>query len=454
MLPVAESAALQAEIPDMEESTHVPVVGKVEVSLKDMKLNMLNVSNSSVVLSNGNAIAVTVSGITIDATLKWHYREHAWPHISDSGRGEGYTSRAAGTVVVTFGSDATGHPTALISGCDLDMSSLSISLHGGASWLYEVFISLFHGRIVSAIEGGVCKALTGSVQSQLNEYLAQVPVQHVLGEHIAIDYSLANPNGIVINPGLLIANSAGEFFPQDGQPGKAPGKPAAMPDNIADTHFQIFASEFTAESLGYTAIQTGLTEKLVTKDMAPAIAASFFTTDFYGQYAPGLVEKYGAGTDVALFLAVRQTPDVIFSKDDGIHVKAGIEMTVRGKNSAGSFEDAFTMLLSCDILGDAKVDGSVISGELTNAVATASLVQSQVGDVDVSGFNDLVQFAISMGLDSINQILAKGTPLPSIPGVEFVNPAIIYGDHYVAVTTNIHFTLPSKAKAKAKASKH
>jgi len=444
MLPAAEQAALSAEIPDMDASGSVPVVGKVEIHLKDMKLERLAVGNSSITLNSGNAVGVTITGLNMDLKLAWHYRESSWPHISDSGHGTASTTHSSGKVAFSIGTDSNGRPTAKISTCQLDMSDLDVSLSGGASWLYNFVISLFHGKIVSALESAVCNTLTGDVQKQLDELLANIPVQEPVGDHLAIDYSLSSSNGIVITPEqFLIASSAGEFYPRNGQPGKAPGQPVEMPNSVTNNHFQIFASEFSAESLGFAAVTTGMTEMLITKDMAPSAALAFFVTDFYGQYAPGLIDKYGAGQDVALFLALHQTPDIILTQANGIDVKAGVELTIRAKNSAGTFEDAFTVLLTCDVDAIAKVDNTVISGQLTNVSATASLVSTHVGNVDISGINDLVQFALSMGIDSVNQILAEGTPLPSMQGLSFVDPTIIYRDGYLIVATNINFTPPS-----------
>jgi len=437
-LPVAEAAALAAVIPDMTENVHVPVVGYVDLTLKNMKINRLSVKNSSVILTPSNGISVSVTGLDLDITLDWHYRESSWPHIADSGSGEGSTTSASASVSFIVGSDATGHPTAKISSCGLDLSSLSIKLHGGASWLYDIVIDLFHKKIVEALDSGICKVLSTDVQDLIDKYLSELPVQHVLGDYLAIDYSLADPNGIVItSDDILIGSAAGEFFPKNGHPGQAPGKPVAMPNSVTDNQFQIFVTDFSVESLGFAAVKSGLAEMTVTKDMVPAMAKDFFATDFYGQYAPGILDKYGEGTDCALLLALHQTPDVIFTTKDGVDVKAGVELTIRAMNKDGKFEDAFSIMLNCDIDGDAKVNNTVLSGELTDVSATATLVSSHVGDVDIDGINDLVQFALSMCLDTVNEILAKGTPLPTLPGLHFVNPEILYRDDYIVVATNI-----------------
>jgi len=445
MLPAAEAAALSATIPDMSSRTSVPVVGDVDVTMKNMKLNRLNVGSSSIDLNSGNAVSVSISDLSMDLTLNWHYRECSWPHVSDSGSGDASTSHSSGRVAFVVGSDSTGHPTAKISSCKLDMSDLDITLHGGASWLYNAIISLFHGNIVDALQDAVCDTLTGDVQKQLDEILADIPVQQPVGNYLAIDYSLSGANGIVITPEqFLIASSAGEFYPRNGHPGGAPGQPVEMPDNVTNKHFQIFASEFSAESFGFACVKTGLTEMLVTKDMAPTAAQAFFVTDFYQQYAPGLVDIYGSGKDVALFLAIHQSPDIFLTQAKGVDLKAGVEMTVRCQNTSGMFEDAFTVLLTCDVAAVANVNGTIISGELTDVSATATLVSTHVGNVDVNGFNDLIQFALTVGVDAVNTILAKGTPLPSMQGLDFIEPSILYRDGYLIVTTDIKFTPPTR----------
>jgi len=186
LLPLAEQAALTSVIPDMTERVHVPVVGGVDLTLKNMKLNRLSVQNSSIILNSGNSIAVGIVGLNVDITLNWHYREVNWPHISDSGSGEGSTTRAGGNIVFSLGSDATGHPTAVITSCGLDLSTLSIKLHGGASWLYDAIINMFHKKIIESLDKGVCKALTTDAQAAISQFLTQAPVQHDLGFHLAM----------------------------------------------------------------------------------------------------------------------------------------------------------------------------------------------------------------------------------------------------------------------------
>jgi len=439
LLPIAEQAALASVIPDMNEIVHINGIGNVDVTLKNIKLNRLSLADCEILFEPGNVLYFDFTGLNLDITLDWHYREESWPHIADSGSGEGSTTTASGMVPITVGTDSTGHPTAVFSSCNLDLSSLSIKLHGASSWFYQAIINMFHKKIVQSIQNGICGALTGELQIKLSQFLATIPLQYPVFDVFALDYSLGYPGGLVITSDKhLVASAAGEFFPKGGQPGGAPGTPVAMPDSVTDNHFQIFISDFSVESLGYVAVKSGRANMEIYKDMVPVMAQAFFTTDFYGQYAPGLIEKYGS-TDISMYIDLNQIPDVIFTETDDIDVKAGVELTIRCNNSGGKPENAFTMLLSCHLDGDAEVNSSTVYGKLTTLSITASLVQSQVGNVDVSGFNDLIQLAISMGLDAVNEILQQGTPLPAIPFVEYTNPKIIYKKDYAVVATDIHF---------------
>lgn len=439
LLPVAERAALTANIPDMEETAHAPVIGKISVHLKNIKINTLTVKNSSIIFASNNQLVVTLQGVHIDVHLGWHYREKSFPHVHDSGTASASTSNAGGDVVVVVGVDAHGHPTAQIAQGFISLGSLSISVHGGAKWLYQVLISVFHDKIVAAIQKGLNSALTGQIQSQLSRLLANVPTQHSLGNNLAIDYSIGR---IAIQNNLLTAGSAGEFFPKGSQPGKAPGSPIAMPDSIVNKQVQIFLSSFTGESLGYAIMNSGLGHRTLNKDQVSSIAKQFFNTNFYSQYAPGIIKKFGANVDVQLYLGLHQTPNVIFKVGQKAEIKAGLELTVRVKTGSGSFNDAFTVLVNTDVHGDVKVSNTVISGSLTDVTCTsATLVQTQVGSVDVNGINDLFQFAMSMSQDYINGILAKGAPLPAMPGMKFLNPQVIYQDGYIVVATDISFSV-------------
>jgi len=388
-------------------------------------------------LSNGNRMIVTLTGINLEANFNWHYTAAI---LSDSGSGTASTDHASGTIVVNLGVSPSGGPTATFGDCRFDMSDVSLSLSGGASWLYNAMISLFRDQAVGSVADGVCQTVHGSIQEQLNSQLASIPLQKDIDDNLSIDYSLNVNNGLFISPDqLLVAGVAGEFYPKGGKPGYAPGNPGQMPNSICSRQYQIFVSSWTVETLGFAAIQAGLCQITITKEDVPTLTQPLFKTDFYAFSAPGIIKKFGLGTEVEWYIAMNHTPTVNFNEVDPISAEAGIYMTIRAKNG-DQFEDAFTILIDITAVANASMlTNDAITAKIRNATATTSVVSSEVGPVDVTLFGELVKVASILITDAANILLGEGIPLPTMKGLTFKDPELRYGDGYMAVATEIDY---------------
>jgi hypothetical protein len=240
----------------------------------------------------------------------------------------------------------------------------------------------------------------------------------------------------------LVAGIAGEFYPQKGAPGQAPGSPVVMPNIATKNHVDVLLSSYTVESLAYTAVKTGLLEMDMTKDAMPTLAKPFFSTSFYTSSAPGLVKKFGPGAEVMLHGYIDKTPKVTFNQKDKIIVQAAADMVLRAKNKAGVFEDAFSMMLSIKCTADVEVVNTTIFGEITSIDTSSKVTHSNVGDVNLKGFDQIIKLAVELGTSGVNMFLAEGFPLPAVKGLTFVNPSVKYGNGYLIVGTNIKLKLP------------
>lgn len=58
-------------------------------------------------------------------------------------------------VAVLIGADSKGHATLSCSTCSLNIGSLSIKFHGGASWLYNLFSDYISDQLKASIQGQV-----------------------------------------------------------------------------------------------------------------------------------------------------------------------------------------------------------------------------------------------------------------------------------------------------------
>lgn len=87
LIDQAVASIVQSQLPQIEKTVQVPLVGKAKVVLSDITINHIQV-NSSSVNTGETGIALVVSGATADLSLKWRYSVSSWLvpiGISDSG---------------------------------------------------------------------------------------------------------------------------------------------------------------------------------------------------------------------------------------------------------------------------------------------------------------------------------------------------------------------------------
>lgn len=78
---------IQSQLPQIEKSVQVPLVGKAHVILSDITIKDIKVSSSSV-NTEETGIVLIVSGATANLNMNWRYTVSSWLvpiGISDSG---------------------------------------------------------------------------------------------------------------------------------------------------------------------------------------------------------------------------------------------------------------------------------------------------------------------------------------------------------------------------------
>jgi len=443
LLPLAYQTMVEtAVIPDLSATINVPDVGDVNLTLKKMKFNNFGENsnvNARVYNDNGNTMLSFSEFISAYLDVSWYYVLE--DKSSAYGTGTVYTDAGLFESDVKLMTDSTGHPSTKWTKISFGFQQLTFKLSDGPSWLNDVVAKNFNNALMDVINEALLDTVREVIEPGLNKILAQTSFQVPIDKTFSIDNTLVYPDGIIATSDklpLLVFNTAGEFFPTGGKPGNMPGEFATLPNNATGQQVQIVISENTVLSFMQTAINAGIPQIVFSKDMFSSFFADFFTTGFFARYAPGIATKYGNSTEVVIFVAVRELGDFMFDKS-GIGVKSPVEMTIRAKNnSTGAFEDAFTLSLACAVSGIVKVDEDKFYGNIDDITAIASLVSSKVGDVDVDSFNDLIETGILVGLDKINEVLEKGTPIPSLPHVvKLLDPSIVYGQDYAVFATDV-----------------
>lgn len=88
LIQTAESSLVPLELPDIEKSADITILGTVDMILSDITINAVDVS-SSTVSTGDSGIVITVSGATANLTMNWKYSYSTWLlvpiEVSDSG---------------------------------------------------------------------------------------------------------------------------------------------------------------------------------------------------------------------------------------------------------------------------------------------------------------------------------------------------------------------------------
>eukprot|EP01027_Heterolobosea_sp_BB2_P022050 GEZU01032433.1.p2 GENE.GEZU01032433.1~~GEZU01032433.1.p2 ORF type:complete len:241 (+),score=130.30 GEZU01032433.1:3-725(+) len=141
-------------------------------------------------------------------------------------------------------------------------------------------------------------------------------------------------------------------------------------------------------------------------------------------------------------------PSLHFTQN-GAEAQALAQILVQVIEKNGTVADAFLLDAAIDAtianLAVKEVGGNLtIVGEATGMTVNLTLKWSNVGDFSINIFqvilNGIVRGEI---IPKVNELLGNGIVIPAtVPGLTFVNPSLQLAEGYIAVTTDISYTLP------------
>lgn len=449
ILPIVLEELQKVEIESISTSTGTPI-GTVDLNVTDMKITTLDAGTIDIKFVSPYSIKVTMSGASAGATLNWRYRQHIWPHTSDSGSGTITAKKVSATINLDIRTNATdGRPIISTSKVKFKIGKLKIKLHGGASWLYNIFIGVLKPFITSSIDKAVKNELKYLLNVFVNDELAKFPVQMPLGLGIGIVYAFtADPT--VTSDSSLVFPSQAEFYPLALGPGQSGHAMNVLPDHATSkvNMFEFIFSEFSAQTLAFSAYKAGAFNQRLTKDDVEGVpgVSVLFETEVYIVYAPRMLTKYGYGKEVSLRFSAFGEPFADFSKegfDVTFPLTIAFDVKVTDKTTGEEYwDEAFSVDAVANTNGGIGFENNTLFGKVTLANTTLSLHSSNVGTVNVKGLSSTINLALEVGETFVNKILSDGLPIPSIQGLTFVDPLIEWFDDYVAISSSGEYVPP------------
>ncbi|CDP13775.1 unnamed protein product [Coffea canephora] len=190
LIEKAETSLVPLELPNIEKTVKIPVIGTVSMEVSNVTLYRVHVT-SSTVKTGDTGILVDVAGATANLTMHWGYSYSTWLlpiSISDQGEAEVQIEGMEIGLLLDLKNQQGSLKLSLVD-CGCYVKDLSIDLAGGASWLYQGLVDAFEDKIASAVEDAVLKKLIGAIQ-ELDSFLQSLPKEVTVNNISALNVTI------------------------------------------------------------------------------------------------------------------------------------------------------------------------------------------------------------------------------------------------------------------------
>jgi lipopolysaccharide-binding protein len=433
--PVVTTLLEATPIPDITGTTDTPI-GTIAYTLSVIKFVSIDLGEI-LITDVTNGISLGSSGASGHITLDWHYKCTTC-FIRFSDRGSADVTFDLSVALDTIITASKGEPVLTVDSDAVELSNFNIELHGGASWLYQVFVNIFTHQIKEAVEKNLESSLAHAINDQGNAVLATAPLLVQLDPWVDLYYGMtANP---IFDPSHLTSFHAGSFVSKAQPTVTCPESSSPLPESINFDMLQVFFSQYVANCAGYIYTRANVLHHTVTQVNLPANFPVQMNTTYFKQLIPTLYQSYP--NEAMTIYVYAETPPISVFNESGAFVWGSFFLNVSVVGS--SSRQVFTLLMDVST----QVDIAVAAGNLTGKVSFVNLALSQVsstiGVIDVSQLDSVVGFGIQdIMLPWINKLFGIGIPIPIVDGVKVVDAEVTYANGYIGYTTNFTFTPPT-----------
>ncbi|XP_006661365.2 putative BPI/LBP family protein At1g04970 [Oryza brachyantha] len=429
----AAEAIAPLEVPDIERSVSIPVIGTVDMVASGIVLDGLEVADSTAAVGD-DGIVVAASLSSVNLTMRWSYSYSAWiVTISDSGNASIQVDGM--DVGISMGiKNQNGSLKLFVIECGCNMSSLDISLNGGASWLYQGFVDGFSNHIRSSVQNAITsKIMEGA--SKLDSFLGSLP------KKIDVD-SVAAMNVTFVNDPLFKSSSVefdidGLFIPS--------GKTALLrhrhfgsakyvpPLGSSSKMLWISLDEDVFNSASALYFKAGLLQRMVDKIPEQLL----LNTATWRFLIPRLYQQYP--NDGMLLNISATSPPSVRINVGRIDATVDLDVTV----NVLDFDEIVPVAcisVSVAVSGAAVVSGNNLAGRVELDYFSFTLKWSEVGKLHTFMIQSVMQILLKrLFVPYVNSYLTRGFPLPIIKGFSIRDAYILTSQSRIIVSSDVAF---------------
>ncbi|XP_048048696.1 bactericidal permeability-increasing protein [Megalobrama amblycephala] len=431
------SVRIQSEL----KSTAIPEVrggidiwiGTVDYDLSNMQVVECSMPDPSLVFVQGTGVSVTVSQLSLGVTGSWATQ---FGIIHDDGSFDLAVYNVQIYTLLQLGDDA-GRLSITTVSCSADIGDVDIQFHGGASFIFQPFVSSFSGKISDMIREQICPATQQAI-NELEIKLQEIPVNVPVGQYIYLSIPLTSSPAVTDQSFEL--DIKGEFYSRS-SPSEPPFSASVFDVQYAENSMlSLAASEFLVNSAAYAFLRSGVLQINIRDDMIPKSSPIHLNTSQFGAFIPQLSTLY-PNMEMQVLLYASETP--LFSFSSGVidvHVPAAAKFSAVKPD--GALVPLFTLDVDCSFSGSALIDKENLTGAFEMKNLTLTLGSSEIGDFKTDSFQRVLVIAVKMFvLPKLNAALKIGFLLPTLQGLSLINSQLLIKNGFVVIFTDVQDSL-------------
>ncbi|XP_078451837.1 bactericidal permeability-increasing protein-like [Lampetra planeri] len=401
-------------------------------SLSGMYITNFQLPHTALGLLPGSGFKFSFTDAYASVFGHWHYE---MLFVSDSGTFDATISGMALSLGVHVTSDATGRPAVSENGCGCWIPNIDITLHGGASWLYNIFVPLVENSIRDHLQNQICQTVLDGI-SNLERNLQEISMTSKVDEFTEVDYTLVSPPDITAI--TIDMNCKGEFYSLAHR-AEFPKPPPPMDLGAsADRMLYFGLSQYLFNSAGFAYHTSDALKCVVNDQMLPKDAPLHLNISSLAILMPKL-RKMFPDLPVELLIASREPPSLLMTAGNlSLCVDAAVDVVAVWPNSSQAF--LFSLDVNVSLTTKLTIDADKLHGILALDSIKISELKSAVGSVPVMAFQLGIKFITEkIVLPKVNGRLQKGIPLPMMKNVRLVNAQLLNKEKFVVVGMDLKY---------------
>ncbi len=341
-------------------------------------------------------------------------------------------------IIIAFG-ESEGKPTIHSEECSASVDSVDIKLHGGKSWLYNLFHDKIGHVIKDKLQSLLCEEANKAVDNDADEALAKAKLVASIGKTGVVDYHmLSDP---IFRNGYVESYHKGEIL-WPGSHKEVPFHPKMFPQSYDTSKMAyIWVSGSLMNTASYMLQKQGILQYyLRPQDLKPNdwhyLDTTCLNKQCLGNFIVNLKDDF-PNSQIYINMSTYTAPTFsitngqIFGKIQGT-MKYFVQLP--NKSPKCLFNTAVTANVSLT----ASVHDQKITAKVSSFTPSVTVTNTEIGRISGPALTSVFQILSDIFIiPKLNELGAEGLPLPGSKQVAFENPSLNLVENAIMLGTDL-----------------